>query len=42
MTAEIGLDYGGLVARLPFTPGGEWILAGEVIPLAPLEQWLLI
>ena len=42
VTAGITLDYGGLVVRLPFSAGREWMFGGEVIPLAPLEQWLLI
>ena len=42
MTAGIALDYGTLTVRLPFEPGGLWMVGDEEIPLAPLDQWLLI
>ena len=42
MTAGIVLDYGTVVARLPFVGGTEWQFQDESIPLAPLEHWLLI
>lgn len=42
MTAGIALDYGDAVAELPFTRGGWWEVDGVPVPLAPVEQWLLI
>lgn len=42
MTAGIALDYGEAVANLPFTAGDRWVVDGVPVPLAPLEQWLLI
>ena len=42
LTGAIALEIEGGVVRLPFAPGPEWDLDGEAIPLAPLEQWLLI
>jgi len=42
LSGAIALEIEGRVVRLPFAPGPEWDLDGEAIPLAPLEQWLLI
>lgn len=42
MSGAITLEIEGRRVPLPFTAGGVWDLDGVHIPLAPVEQWMLI
>jgi hypothetical protein len=42
LTGGLVLEVAGIAVRLPFRDGGRWDLDGVSIPLAPVEQWLLI
>ncbi len=42
LSSAVTLDYGDHLVRLPFEPGETWDLDGTLIPLAPVEQWLVI
>jgi hypothetical protein len=42
LSGGVTLEIEGRRTVLPFRTGSSWDLDGEPIPLAPLEQWLMI